>query len=383
MTGGPLQGFKLIEMAAIGPVPLAGMLLPDMGAQALRIDRLGEAELGIKRDPRFDVASRGKRSLALDIKSAAGREVVLRLARDADALIEGFRPGVMERLGLGPADCHAVNPGLVFGRMTGWGQQGPLAQAAAHDMNYIALTGALEAIGEAGRPPVAPLNLVGDFGGGSMFLAMGVLAALLERTRSGRGQVVDAAIVDGVGALMAGVHGQLAGGTWRAQRGEHILGGAAPWNTVYATRDGRHVSVCAIEQRFFAELLKRLDVDPASVPDRMDRANWPALRERFAAIFATRTRDDWCALLEGSDACFAPVLHVSEAPQHPHAQARQAFVMNDGVRQPAPAPRFDRTPSAVQGPTIARPGQHGDAVLRDSGFSDAEVAALRAAGVVA
>jgi alpha-methylacyl-CoA racemase len=379
---GPLQGFKVIEMAAIGPAPLAGMLLADMGAQVLRIDRLGEADLGIKRDPRFDVASRGKRSLALDIKSAAGRDVLLRLLRDADALIEGFRPGVMERLGLGPADCHAVNPGLVFGRMTGWGQQGPLAQAAAHDLNYIALTGALEAIGPADGPPVAPLNLVGDFGGGSMFLAMGVLAALLERTRSGRGQVVDAAIVDGVAALMAGVHGQLAGGTWRARRGEHVLGGAAPWNTVYATRDGHYVSVCAIEQRFFAELLQRLDIDPRSVPDRMDRANWPALRERFAAIFATRTRDEWCAVLEGSDACFAPVLHVSEAPQHPHALARQAFVMNDGVRQPAPAPRFDRTPSAVQGPTVARAGEHGDAVLRDGGFSAAEIAALRAAGVI-
>ncbi len=379
---GPLQGFKVIEMAAIGPAPLAGMLLADMGAQVLRIDRLGEADLGIRRDPRFDVASRGKRSLALDVKSAAGREVLLRLLRDADALIEGFRPGVMERLGLGPADCHAANPGLVFGRMTGWGQQGPLAQAAAHDLNYIALSGALEAIGPADGPPVAPLNLVGDFGGGSMFLAMGVLAALLERTRSGRGQVVDAAIVDGVAALMAGVHGQLAGGTWRARRGEHVLGGAAPWNTVYETRDGQYVSVCAIEQRFFAELLKRLDVDPQSVPDRMDRANWPALRERFAAIFATRTRDEWCALLEGSDACFAPVLHVGEAPQHPHALARQAFVINDGVRQPAPAPRFDRTPSAVQGPTVARAGEHGDAVLRDGGFSAAEIAALRAAGVI-
>ena len=379
---GPLQGFKVIEMAAIGPVPLAGMLLADMGAEVLRIDRLGEADLGIRRDPRFDVASRGKRSLALDLKSDAGRAVVLRLARDADALIEGFRPGVMERLGLGPADCHAVNPGLVFGRMTGWGQTGPLAQAAAHDLNYIALTGALEAIGEAGRPPVAPLNLVGDYGGGSMFLVTGVLAALLERTRSGRGQVVDAAIVDGVGALMAGVHGQLAGGTWRAQRGEHILGGAAPWNTVYETLDDGHVSVCAIEQRFFAELLKRLEIDPATMPDRMDRAHWPAWRERLAAVFRRRTRDEWCAVLEGSDACFAPVLHVGEAAAHRHAQARQAFVMNDGVPQPAPAPRFDRTPSAVQGPTVARPGQHGDAVLRDGGFGDAEIAALRAAGVV-
>ena len=379
---GPLQGFRIIEMAAIGPVPLAGMLLADMGAELIRIDRLGEADLGIKRDPRFDLASRGKRSLALDIKSSAGRDAVLRIVRGADALIEGFRPGVMERLGLGPDACHAVNPGLVFGRMTGWGQQGPLAQAAAHDMNYIALTGALEAIGSADGPPVAPLNLVGDFGGGSMFLAMGVLAALLERSRSGRGQVVDAAIVDGVSALMAGIHGQLAGGTWRAQRGEHVLGGAAPWNTVYETKDGRHVSICAIEQRFFAELLKRLDIDPASVPDRMDRAHWPALRERFATIFASRTRDEWCAVLEGSDACFAPVLHVSEAAQHPHALAREAFVTHDGMRQPAPAPRFDRTPSRIQGPTLAQAGQHSDAVLQDAGFDASEIAALRAAGAV-
>ena len=378
---GPLQGFKIIEMAAIGPAPLAGMLLADMGAEVTRIDRLGDADLGIKRDPRFDLASRGKRSVALDIKSPAGRDAVLRIVRGADALIEGFRPGVMERLGLGPQDCQAVNPGLVFGRMTGWGQQGPLAQAAAHDMNYIALTGALEAIGADGGPPVAPLNLVGDFGGGSMFLALGVLAALLERTRSGQGQVVDAAIVDGVSALMAGIHGQLAGGTWRMQRGEHVLGGAAPWNTVYETRDGRHVSICAIEQRFFAELLKRLDIDPASVPDRMDRAHWPALRERFAKIFAGRTRDEWCTVLEGSDACFAPVLHITEAAQHPHALAREAFVTRDGVRQPAPAPRFDRTPSQVQGPTLVQAGQHSDAVLRDAGFSAAEIAALREAGV--
>ncbi len=380
---GPLHGFKIIEMAAIGPAPLAGMLLADMGAEIVRIDRLGDADLGIKRDPFFDVTTRGKRSVALDIKSPVGRDAVLRLVGRADALIEGFRPGVMERLGLGPADCHAVNPGLVFGRMTGWGQQGPLAKAAAHDLNYIALTGALEAIGPADGAPVAPLNLVGDFGGGSMFLAMGVLAALLERSRSGQGQVVDAAIVDGVAALMAGIHGQWAGGTWRRQRGEHILGGAAPWNTVYRTSDGAYVSVCAIEQRFFADLLRRLEIDPASVPDRMDRANWPALRARFETLFAQRTRAEWCALLEGSDACFAPVLHLSEAPLHPHAVAREAFVEVNGLRQPAPAPRFDRTPSQVQGPTIRRQGEHSEAVLADWGFAEDEIAALRATGITA
>jgi alpha-methylacyl-CoA racemase len=380
---GPLSGFRIIEMAALGPAPLAGMLLADMGAEVVRIDRLGEVDLGVRRDPRFDLASRGKRSVALDLKAPAGREAALRLIAGADALIEGFRPGVMERLGLGPKECQAVHPGLVYGRMTGWGQHGPLSQAAAHDLNYISLTGALEAIGPEDGPPVAPLNLVGDFGGGSTFLVMGVLAALLERSRSGLGQVVDAAIVDGVGALMAGIHGQLAGGTWRQRRGEHILGGAAPWNTVYATSDGQYVSVCAIEARFFAELLERLHIDPETVPDRMERANWPALRERLARVFASRSRDEWSAVLEGSDACFAPVLHVREAAEHPHALARQSFVERDGMRQPAPAPRFDRTPGAVQGATISRPGEHTQAVLRDSGFGEAEIAALRNAGVAA
>jgi alpha-methylacyl-CoA racemase len=379
---GPLTGFKVIEMAAIGPAPLAGMLLADMGAEVIRIDRLGESDLGIKRDARFELASRGKRSVAVDIKSPLGRDAVLRFVRGADALIEGFRPGVMERLGLGPKDCHAVNPGLVFGRITGWGQQGPLAQSAAHDMNYIALAGALDAIGLADGPPVAPLNLVGDFGGGSTFLVMGVLAALLERSRSGRGQVVDAAIVDGVGALMAGVHGQIAGGIWRQERGEHVVGGAAPWNTVYRTSDGGYITVCAIEQRFFAELLRRLEIDPASVPNRMDRANWPPLRSRFEAIFASETREHWCQMLEGTDSCFAPVLHASEAPEHPHNIARGAFIEVDGVRQPAPAPRFDRTPGAVRGSMISRPGQHSDALLRESGFSEEEIADLREAGVV-
>lgn len=369
-------------MGAIGPAPLAGMLLADMGAEVIRIDRLGDADLGIKRDPRFELPSRGKRSVAIDIKSPAGRDAVLRFVRDADALIEGFRPGVMERLGLGPADCHEINPGLVFGRITGWGQDGPLAQAAAHDMNYIALTGALDAIGEAGGPPVAPLNLVGDFGGGSTFLVMGVLAALLERKGSGKGQVVDAAIVDGVGALLAPVHGQIAGGIWRKNRGEHVVGGAAPWNTVYATSDGQWVSVCCIENRFFLELLKRLEIDPASVPDRMDRANWPALRARFASIFAAETREHWCRLLEGTDSCFAPVLHASEAPNHPHNVARGAFVDVDGVTQPAPAPRFDRTPSAVPGSTVLRPGQHSETLLREAGFSAEEIAVLRSSGVV-
>ncbi|NUZ06119.1 CaiB/BaiF CoA transferase family protein [Piscinibacter koreensis] len=381
---GPLAGIRVIEMAGLGPAPFCGMLLADMGAEVIRVDRIGDADLGLKRDPRFDIVSRGKRSAAIDVKSAAGRDAVLRLVARADVLIEGFRPGVMERLGLGPDTCLAVNPRLVFGRITGWGQDGPLAHAAGHDLNYIALVGALDAIGDAAdRPPVAPLNLVGDFGGGSMYLAFGIASALVERASSGRGQVIDAAIVDGVTHLLAGVHGQVAGGSWQAERGEHVLGGAAPWNTVYATADGRYVSICAIEQRFYAELLRRLGLDPTTLPDRMDRAQWPALRERFAAIFASRTQAEWRERLEGSDACFAPVLGVREVAGHPHVQARGLLQAVGGIPQPAVAPRLDRTPGAIHGECIARPGQHTDAVLADWGFDAEEIAALRAGGVAA
>ncbi len=380
---GPLSGIRVVEMAGLGPAPFCGMALADMGAEVIRIDRLGDADLGIKRDPRFDVASRGKRSVAIDIKNAQGRDAALRLIAQADVLIEGFRPGVMERLGMGPEACHACNPRLVFGRLTGWGQSGPLSQAAGHDLNYIALTGALEAIGLEDSGPVAPLNLLGDFAGGSMYLAFGIACALVERQTSGRGQVIDGAIIDGVSHLMGGIHGQLAGGTWKEHRGEHILGGAAPWNTTYETKDGQYITICSIEARFYALLLDKLGLDPAHLPDRMDRQHWPALRERFSALFKQRTREEWRALLEGTDVCFAPVLSLREMPDHPHVKARDMLVHSSGYVQPAPAPRFQRTPGAVQGPTVSRPGEHSDAVLSDWGFSAGEIQALRTAGVVA
>jgi alpha-methylacyl-CoA racemase len=379
---GPLQGFRVIEMAGLGPAPFCGMLLADMGADIVRIDRIGDADLGIKRDPRFDLPSRGKRSVAIDLKAAAGRQAALTLISRADALIEGFRPGVMERLGLGPAACHELNPGLVFGRITGWGQEGPLAHAAGHDLNYIALTGALEAIGPAGIPPVAPLNLVGDFGGGSLYLAFGVACALLERSRTGLGQVVDAAIVDGVSSMMAAIHGQVAGGYWRENRGEHVVAGAAPWNTVYETADGRYITVCAIEERFYAVLLDKLGLAAAELPDRMERNHWPQLRRRFETIFGSRTRDQWCELLEGTDACFAPVLSVTEARHHRHMRARHQLQPVDDIVQPAPAPRLSRTPAEIQGPPVARSGQHSIRVLRDWGFGTAEITALTASGAV-
>ena len=380
---GPLSGIRVVEMAGLGPAPFCGMTLADMGAEVIRVDRIGDADLGLKRDPRFDVASRGKRSVAIDIKSDAGRQAVLRLIQQADVLIEGFRPGVMERLGLGPQTCHALNPRLVFGRLTGWGQTGPLAQAAGHDLNYIALTGALEAIGLEDSGPVAPLNLLGDFAGGSMYLAFGIACALVERHTSGKGQVIDGAIIDGVSHLMGGIHGQLAGGTWKEHRGEHILGGAAPWNTAYLTRDDQYITVCSIEARFYALLLDKLGLDPQTLPDRMDRQHWPALRERLAHIFKQRTRDEWSELLEGTDVCFAPVLSVREMPAHPHVRAREMLATSSGFSQPVPAPRLDRTPGAIQGPTVSKPGEHSDAVLRDWGFSADEVQALRKAGVVA
>ncbi|MDO8704368.1 MAG: CaiB/BaiF CoA-transferase family protein [Sulfuricaulis sp.] len=380
---GSLEGIRVVEMAGLGPAPLCGMLLADMGAEVIRVDRLGEADLGIKRNPKYDVPSRGKRSVAIDLKQAPGLKAVQRLIKQADVVLEGFRPGVMERLGLGPDDCLAANPGLIFGRITGWGQNGPLAQAAGHDLNYIALTGALEAMGEANGPPIAPLNLVGDFGGGSMFLALGITSALVERSRSGRGQVVDAAIIDGVSNLMAGIHGQHAGGYWQAHRGEHILGGAAPWNTVYQTSDDKYITLCAIEVRFYATLLAKLGLDPASLPDRMDRQHWPALRKLFQGIFSTRTRQEWCALLEGTDACFAPVLSLVEMATHPHIAERQVLQTVDGVLQPAPAPRMSRTPSRIRSGAILKAGEHSDAVLSDWGFSPEEVAGLRSAGAVA
>lgn len=378
---GPLKGIRVVELAAIGPGPMCAMLLADLGADVVRIDRLEPSGLGVAMAPRFDVTARNRRSIALDLKHAQGREAALRLVEQADVLIEGFRPGVAERLGVGPQECLARNPRLVYGRMTGFGQDGVLAQAAGHDLNYIALAGALAAIGPRGGAPVPPLNLVGDYGGGALYLAFGILAALVERNRSGQGQVVDAAMVEGAASLMAMFYGLHAAGTWRAERGVNLLDGGAPFYSVYETADGEFVSVAALENKFFAELAQRIGLEDEFVAKQYDVQTWPRLRARLAEIFKGKTRDAWCALLEGSDACFAPVLSMQEAPRHPHNVSRGVFVEIDGYPQPAPAPRFSRTPAAVPKPPPAI-GAHTDAVLREAGFSTAEISALRQAGAI-
>ncbi|MHB2166919.1 CaiB/BaiF CoA transferase family protein [Alsobacter sp. R-9] len=379
---GPLAGVRIVEMAGIGPAPFCAMLLAEMGAEVIRVDRPGPADLGLGLDPRHELLNRSKRAAAIDLKTQAGVAAVLRLIAQADILIEGFRPGVMERLGLGPDACKAVNRRLVYGRMTGWGQDGPLAQRAGHDINYIAMTGALAAIGTADAP-VPPLNLVGDFGGGALYLAMGVLAALVEARRSGEGQVVDAAMVDGAASLMTMFHGLAAAGQWSNRRAGNVLDGAAPFYTVYATADGRHVAVGAIEKRFYLELLRGLGLDPNSIENREDRAAWPALRARFAAIFASRTRDDWEAVFANRDACVSPVLDMEESARHPLALARAAYVMADGPAgpAPAPAPRFGRTPGAVRNPPLD-PRADTRGALSAWGFTGAELDTLAAAGVI-
>jgi alpha-methylacyl-CoA racemase len=378
---GPLHGLRVIELASIGPGPLCAMLLADLGADVIRIDRLEPSGLGVPMPTRFEVNGRGRRSAAIDLKPAQGREAVLRLIERADVLVEGFRPGVAERVGLGPADCHARNPRLVYGRMTGFGQQGPLAQAAGHDLNYIALTGALDAIGPAGGAPVPPLNLVGDYGGGALYLAFGLMAALYERQTSGRGQVVDAAMVDGAASLASIFYGLKAAGMWRGPRGTNLLDGGAPFYACYETADGRWVSIAPLEPKFFAELARRIGLPERFVQRQYDQRLWPEMREAIAAIVRTKSRDAWTALLEGSDACFAPVLAIDEAPRHPHAAARGAFVELDGVVQPGPAPRFDRSVPPAPRP-VPETGAHTDEVLREAGYGDEEIAALRAAKVI-
>lgn len=376
---GPLQGVRVIEIAGIGPGPFCAMMLSDMGAEVLRIDRADAVGARGERDPRFEALNRGRRSIAVDLKSPDAVRALLRLVERADVLIEGFRPGVMERLGLGPADCASVNPRLVYGRMTGWGQDGPLARAAGHDLNYIALTGVLHSIGRPGQAPVPPLNLVGDFGGGSLYLAFGVVCALWESQRSGRGQVVDAAIVDGASSLATFLHGALARGGWDERRGENLLDGGRPWYDSYETADGRYVSLGPIEPRFYEQFLERVGLAGEELPAQNDPTGWPRLRERFAALFRTRTRAQWCELLEGTDACFAPVLSPLEAPAHPHNKARGSFVDVAGVVQPAPAPRFERTrPEVASGAPWA--GQHTVEALADWGFPATEIDALIARG---
>jgi alpha-methylacyl-CoA racemase len=360
---------------------MCAMLLADMGASVVRVDRTEPSDLGSPIDPRFDVTSRGRRSIGVNLKSERGREVVLRLIDGADVLIEGFRPGVMERLGLGPADCLKRNARLVYGRMTGFGQDGVLAQAAGHDLNYIALSGALHAIGPRGGPPIPPLNLIGDYGGGALYLAMGVLAALVERQQSGQGQVVDAAMVEGAASLMAVFYGRAAAGLWKAERGENILDGGAPYYAVYETSDRKYVSIAAIENKFFAELVKRIGLDESFVKRQNDRSLWPELREKLTAIFKTKTREEWCAVLEGTDACFAPVLAMEETPGHRHNASRAVFINEAGYYQPAPAPRFSRTQNATPGP-VPKIGADTAAVLRELGYGEAEVEALRKAGAI-
>jgi alpha-methylacyl-CoA racemase len=377
---GPLAGLRILEFEAIGPGPFAGMLLADLGADVLLVDRPADAGLGFERERRFDVMLRGRRSVTLDLKSAGGAQAALLLASKADAIIEGFRPGVMERLGLGPAVMHARNPGLVYGRMTGWGQDGPLAARAGHDINYIALAGVLHAIGRADQAPVPPLNLVGDFGGGGMLLAFGIVCALLEARHSGRGQVVDAAMVDGAALLATMFAGFAASGQWSETRGANWLDSGAPWYDTYSTSDAKHVAIGAIEPKFYAELLTRLGLDAASLPAQHDRSGWPELRRQFVARFATRTRDAWCAVFDGADACFAPVLTFAESRRHPHVVARQGSVELGGIAQPAAAPRFDRTPGGARTPPPER-GADGDLALRDWGFDAQQVAQLRELGV--
>jgi alpha-methylacyl-CoA racemase len=357
---GPLKGLKIIELAGIGPAPFCGMMLADMGAEVVCIERAVRSPL----KPASDCTRRGKRSIELDLKSADGRDTFLRLIAKADAVFEGYRPGVMEKLGLGPEQCMAVNPRLVYGRMTGWGQAGPLANAAGHDINYISLTGSLHAIGHSGGKPVVPLSLVGDYGGGAMFLAFGMVCALLEARHSGLGQVVDAAMTDGSALLMAVFHSLDEQGQWTPARGSNLLDGGAPFYDVYATSDDKYVSIGSIEPQFFALLLEKLGLNEAEFGAQFDMQRWPDQKRMLESVFRTRSRLEWCSLMEGTDVCFAPVLDLREAPLHPHNRARETYVELGGMTQPAAAPRFSRTPTGI---TFAPhdPGSDRDAVLRD------------------
>ncbi len=379
---GPLAGITVIEIAGIGPGPFCGMLLADLGADVIRIDRAQAVNGGDPERPPADLLARGRRSVGVDLKNPDGVEVVLALVEQADALIEGFRPGVTERLGVGPDDCLARNPRLVYGRMTGWGQDGPYASTAGHDINYIALAGALDPIGRRGEAPVPPLNLVGDFGGGGLMLAFGLVAALLEAQRSGQGQVIDAAMVDGAASLMTMTHSFRAMGVWNDERGTNMLDTGAHYYDVYETADGKYVSIGSIEPQFYAELLRLTGLEGEELPWQQDRNEWPAMKERLAGIFRSKTRDEWCALMEGSDVCFAPVLTMAEAPEHPHNVHRGTFVDVAGITQPGPAPRFSRTPGEVRRPP-AHAGQHTDEVLTEAGVDADRLAKLREAGAIA
>ena len=378
---GPLQGIKILEIAGIGPGPFAAMMLADMGADVLRVDRSSAVREPIPDEPAADLLNRGRRSIALDLKHPEAVATLLRLVEGADALIEGFRPGVMERLGLGPDVCLERNPRLVYGRMTGWGQEGPMAQAAGHDINYIALCGTLHPLGRKGEPPYAPLNLVGDFGGGGMLLAFGVACALVERGASGKGQVVDAAMVDGASTLMTIIHGMRQMGFWNDERGTNLLDGGAHFYDTFETKDGKYVAIGSIEPQFYAELLEKTGLAGEDLPRQMDRSQWPAMKERMVAVFKGKTRDEWCEIMEGSDVCFAPVLTMDEAPRHPHIAARETFVTVAGKVQPAPSPRFSRTAPSIQRPP-PQPGQHTEEGLTDWGLAGEEIQKLRESGAI-
>lgn len=379
---GPLAGIKIIELAGIGPAPFAAMLLADMGATVIRIDRTQKADLGVDLPPRLNVMNRGRRSVAVDLKSPSGKEVVLRLIDQADALMEGFRPGVTERLGLGPEVCLERNPRLVYGRMTGYGQDGPMSSVAGHDINYIALAGVLNAIGERGRKPVFPLNLVGDFGGGGMFLAFGLLCGILEARTSGKGQVVDAAMTEGAALLTNMFFSFRALNQWTEQRGDNVLDGGSHFYDTYETKDGGYLSIGAIEKVFYVKLLSLMGLNPAEFEPQHDKSRWPAWKAQFAEVFKTKTRAEWTAIMVHEDACVMPVLTASEALLHPHNQARKAFIKHAGVDQVAPTPRFSRTTPTLDLPPAA-PGEHTAAVLEEFGFSEEELRQLETSGAIA
>jgi alpha-methylacyl-CoA racemase len=373
---GPLQGVRVIEMAAIGPVPFCAMMMADMGADVIRVDRKASDA-----SPAINAVDRGRRSIAVDLKQPAASQAILKLIETADVLIEGFRPGVMERLGLSPEICHQRNPRLIYGRMTGWGQHGPLALAAGHDLNYIAITGAVHAMGHPDRPPTPPLHLVGDMAGGAMMLAFGIVSALFEAGRSGKGQVIDAAICDGVACLTTLYHGMRASGTWTDRRSDNLIDGGAPFYGCYECADGKYVSIGALEPQFYALLMERCGLDDPAFGKQMDKTRWPQMKEKLCALFRSKTRDEWCSLLQGTDACFSPVLDWDEATRYPHNVAREVFVEIDGLVQPAPAPRFSRTPGCA-GATPKHVGQHTREVLSEAGLSERELDGLIAAGAI-
>ena len=369
---GPLAGIKVVEMAAIGPVPFCAMMLSDMGAEVIRIDRLSQKGSG----HRANVLFRGRKSIAVDLKNQQGVETALKLIDKSDVVIEGFRPGVMERLGLGPETCLKQNPRLVYGRMTGWGQHGGLSQAAGHDINYISLAGALGSMGYPDRPPTPPLNLIGDFGGGAMYLLSGVLAALLERHSSGKGQIIDAAMTDGTASLLSGFYGMMAMGMWTTDRYKNRLDGGAFYYGSYECKDGKHISLGSLEPQFYALLLEKCEIKDESFKEQLDQETWPLKRQKMEALFKTRTRDQWCELLEGTDVCFSPILDLEEAPNHPHNKDRDTFVDFEGVTQPAPAPRFSRTQGNIQA-SASLIGENSEEILEKWGFTNDQINSMR------